>query len=109
MASTLLFFVLLVTLVVEPIALGIPVTDNGIDESCEAELWENGEPYQCSAVVTVRGGCEAGTLHLGRSNVSKICTSVGLFWSYPMNNLTMFIETPFTEKQQAYTIEFDND
>ncbi len=69
MASTLLFFVLLFTLVVEPIALGIPVANNDVDESCEAELWENGEPYQCSAVVSVRGECEAGTLHLGRSNV----------------------------------------
>ena len=109
MASTLLFFVLLVTVVVEPIVLGIPVTDNGIDEPCEAELWENDAPYECSAVVSVRGECVAATLHLDRSKVSKLCTSVSLFWSYPVDNLTITIETPFTQKQQAYTLEFDNE
>ncbi len=41
MASILLFFVLLVTVGVEPIVRGIPVTDN---DSCKAQLRPNAEP-----------------------------------------------------------------
>ncbi len=57
MASILLFFVLLVTVVVEPIALGVPVTDNDIHESCEAQLQPNDHPYECSGTVSAAGDC----------------------------------------------------
>ena len=108
MASTLFFLVLLVTVVVEPIALGVPVANNDVDESCEAQFWENGDPYKCSGGLSINLDCKSGMAHLAHTNISKTCTEVKLFWSYPMNNLTMFFETPFTKQQQAYTLEFDN-
>jgi hypothetical protein len=109
MASILFFFVLLVTVVVEPIVLGVSVTDNDIHESCEAQLWPHDEPYQCSGGVSVNLDCQTSKLNLTHTNISQICTSIDLFWSYPVGNLTMIIETPFSKKQQAYTIELNNE
>jgi len=34
---------------------------------------------------------------------------INFFWSYPVNNMTLIIETPFTQKHQHYTITLDNE
>jgi hypothetical protein len=109
MASILLFLVLLLTVIAEPIVLGVPVTDNDIHESCEAQLSPHADPYQCSGTVSVRLDCKISTLNLTHTNMSERCNSIDLFWSYPVDNLTMIIETPFSKKQQAYTIELNNE
>ena len=38
----------------------------------------------------------------------KSCTEVNLSWDYPTNNLTIIIETPFTQQHQPYAVNLDN-
>ncbi|CAF3280909.1 unnamed protein product [Rotaria socialis] len=99
-------FVLLVSVIVRPVVLGVPVRDNDVHESCEAQFWSND---LCSGTVSVRGDCKTATLNFAHTNMSEICTSINFFWSYPIGNLTIIIETPFTIKQQNYMVQFDND
>ncbi|CAF1434492.1 unnamed protein product [Adineta steineri] len=99
---------MLVAVMVAAIVQGVPVTDNHMRESCEAHFYSYGAD-PCDGTVSVRGGCKSSTLNFAHTNTSKTCTSVKFFWSYPVDNLTMIIETPFTEKQQQYSIKFNVD
>ncbi len=75
------------------------------DDSCETHIYTL---KTCSAVLTFSGNCQSMTLNLSNTEYAH-CTSNGFFWSYPLNNLTLIIETLFTEKHQAYTISLNNE
>ena len=45
--------------------------------------------------------------NLAKTKLSESKDAVEIFWSYPMNILTMIIETGYTPEQQAYAIAFD--
>lgn len=106
MQSSLLFSVLLVAASMESIVLGIPVTDDFTQESCDVRF----TTYDtCSGTLSVSRSCKASMFNLTDSFTSELCTWTNFFWSYPTNNLTIIIETPFTKKQQNYEIRFEND
>lgn len=107
MAYTLTIVVLLVTVVVGSNVLGVPVTGNNHHETCVAELWSY-DSYPCYRTVWIDGACDSSTLNLAHTSISQ-CSAFHLSWSNPVENLTMTIETPFTEKQQAYAIFIDNE
>jgi hypothetical protein len=97
-------FLLLVTVTVISLVRSAPVT-NGTIDSCDDRFYPAG---QCSGIIESNGTCQESKFNLGNTNIST-CISVELFWSYPIDNLTITIETPFTKKQQAYTIYINNE
>jgi hypothetical protein len=97
MLSTITFLVVLSISFIQV----IPITS----ESCKAQILDSSNP--CSSSVIVSRSCDTATLNLGETRF-KTCTEVRLFWSYPMNNLTVTVETPFTQQHQPYTINIDN-
>jgi hypothetical protein len=83
-----------------------PITENTVHNSCDAEY----DVYQpCSVLLISPPNCKETKLNLTNTNTSKTCTSVNLFWSYPIDNLTTIIATPFTQKKQAYQLYIDNE
>ncbi len=52
-------------------------------------------------------GCEDSTLTLIGTEFAD-CQSVHFFWSYPQNNLTMTIASPFTAQKKAFNIFLQN-
>ncbi|CAF2517664.1 unnamed protein product [Rotaria sp. Silwood2] len=97
MLLTVILFVLL------PVGLiqGTPI----VKESCEATVLPSENP--CWSSVILSRSCESGTFDLGATSF-KSCDKVGFMWSYPLHNLTVTIETPFTQKHQPYAINIDN-
>ena len=81
----------------------VPITD-GDGRSCNVQIYSS---YECSATVSTSRSCQASHLSVANSSLVS-CKQVSMFWSYPMNNLTMTIETPFTQGHQQYTISVDN-
>ncbi|CAF0787221.1 unnamed protein product [Adineta ricciae] len=75
------------------------------DDECQAQFYPNDE---CRGSIAAPIQCVSKKLNLADTEISS-CTSVGLFWSYPTNNFTLIIETPFTKAQQAYKLEIDNE
>jgi len=76
-----------------------------IDSSCETHI---NKMDACQAVVSFSGDCYSSTVNLSNTEYAK-CTANSFFWSYPLNNLTLIIETSFTQKHQPYTIYLDNE
>ena len=74
-------------------------------DSCETHI-NNLE--KCSAVISFSGNCQSMTVNLSQTEYSN-CSANQFFWSYPLNNLTLIIETPMTDKHQAYTIALNNE
>ena len=72
------------------------------NESCEGQIsrWSD----ECSGTIIVSRTCQSAFVHLGNTSM-KTCDQVYLMWSYPLNNLTMIIETKF---HQNYQIRFAN-
>lgn len=58
----------------------------------------------CYATVAFDFQCPTSTLDLGQYQNLTACSSVELFWSYPMNNFTIVFQTLWTEQHQPYTI-----
>ncbi len=75
------------------------------DESCEAQIIPWGGP--CSGAIVVSRLCQSGTFHLEKTPF-KPCDALSFMWSYPINNLTAVIETPFTQQHQSYSINLNN-
>jgi hypothetical protein len=91
--------------VIISIIKAVPITEN-IIHSCDAEY----DDYQpCSWSISSPPDCKETKLNLTKTNISKTCTSVHLFWNYPVDNLTAIIDTPFTEKKQAYKLFIENE
>jgi len=59
--------------------------------------------------VSFPNDCNSKILNLANTELAKSSTSVGLFWSYPVNTMTLIIETPFTQKREPYAISIDNE
>ena len=97
MVSTFTFFVLLSIGLVH----STPVGRN----SCEAKAFDS--PGSCRSQIYLPKPCDAATLNLGTTAL-KSCTEVNLSWDYPTNNLTIIIETPYTQKHQPYAVNLDN-
>jgi hypothetical protein len=97
MLSTMIFLVLLSIVFVE--GTSIP------NESCEAQI--SSWPDPCTGTIIVSRSCESATLHFEMTPF-KLCDSIYLMWSYPLNNLTMIIETSFTQRHQSYSIGLKN-
>jgi hypothetical protein len=104
MRSITVFYILLLTIVIGSFVQAVPVTEN-IIHSCDAYYYDYG---LCSDSISSPPGCKETKLDLANTNTSKTCTSVHLFWNYPVANLTTIIETPFTQKKQAYILYIDN-
>lgn len=68
-----------------------------VDQSCEVHA---SEPSDCYTNVWVPNTCHSATLDLTKSEFTKSCNNVTLFWSYPVDNLTITFgnghNTPFT-------------
>ncbi|CAF2510894.1 unnamed protein product [Rotaria sp. Silwood2] len=63
---------------------------------------------ECSATISVHTDCKSSTVDLTDTEIANSCTTGSFFWSYPTNNLTIIIKTPFTKKQEAFKIDIDN-
>lgn len=93
MRSVLFLLLLFMTIV-----LGTPVSDEDNPTSCESYLWD----YEtCAGTINGHSGCETSVLNLRNTNTSELCDSVHFFWSYPIDNLLMIIETPFTKNNKT--------
>lgn len=97
MLSTVSFLVLL--------SIGLIHTTPIVEESCEAELYNRTAP--CNGLIWVTKPCKEATAHLATTSF-KSCDVVALIWAYPINNLTVIIETPFTQQHQPYAIHINN-
>ncbi|UJR12388.1 hypothetical protein I4U23_016565 [Adineta vaga] len=70
-------------------------------QSCKAKVYDSSD--KCNGRLSIRNPCNSATLHLGATNL-KSCTDVNLSWDYPTSNLTIVIETPFTQRRQPYAV-----
>ncbi|CAF1159354.1 unnamed protein product [Rotaria magnacalcarata] len=95
MSQALLFFILL-TLVINQATLIK-------DESCDVQA----DSYaDCTINAGVFGVCQSATLDLTNSDLVKSCSSVDLFWNYPVGNLTLTIGP---SQHKPYTVYIDNE
>ena len=101
MRLVLLFFTLAACVAVAN-ALAI---SNDHDQPCDARV---DSFAACTATVSFPGGCSSSTANLTNTDYAR-CKTISFFWSYPQNNLTLIIETPFTSTRQPYTVYFDNE
>jgi hypothetical protein len=97
MLSTSSLLVLLVAVLVNSIVHALPLNGSLCDPHIQ-------ELNKCNIGVGFAAICNSSTLNLVNTNLSNSCSSVNIFWSYPMNNLTVVIETPYTQQRQPYTI-----
>ncbi len=82
-----------------------PAIDDDIESTCNAEI----EHYsQCTARVESVDRCTSAILNFTGTPSAK-CSGINYLWAQPANNLTMIIETPYTQERQTYRIVFDND
>ncbi len=75
------------------------------DDSCETHI---NKLDTCWAIVSFSGDCYSSNVNLTNTEYAK-CISNIFFWSYPLNNMTLIIETEFTQQHQSYTIHLDNE
>jgi hypothetical protein len=97
MLSTILFLVLL--------SIGFIQAIPAVDESCKVQIYNWEGP--CAGLIIVPKTCTSATADLSTTKFES-CDRVDLTWSYPMNNLTIIVETPYTKQHQPYTINIDN-
>ena len=76
-----------------------------IDSSCETHI---DKINTCKAVISFSGDCYSTIVNMSNTEYAN-CTSNTFFWSYPRNNMTLIIDTQFTQKRQPYTIYLDNE
>lgn len=75
------------------------------DDSCEKHI---DKLDTCMATISTSGNCESFKVSLSDTEYSS-CITNSFFWSYPLNNLTLIIETPFTFKKEPYSISLNNE
>ena len=97
MLSRILFLVLLSTGFVQGASV--------IDEQCEGQISAWSDP--CTGAIIVPRSCLSAIVYLEMTPF-KSCDALYFMWSYPMNNLTMIIETPFTPHHQSYSVHLSN-
>jgi hypothetical protein len=97
MAYSISLLGVLVAVLISSIVHAAPLNDTFCDLHIVEEI-------SCYIRVSFAHGCNSSTLTLDNSKFAKLCSSVSLFWSYPTNNLTTIIETPYTQPRQPFTI-----
>lgn len=97
MLSTISFFVFL--------SIGIAQAIPTVNDSCEVQIYNTGSP--CAGLINVPRTCQSATADLATTTY-KSCDAVDITWAYPIDNLTIIVETPFTQRQQSYAIHIDN-
>ncbi len=97
MFSTLIFLVLL--------SIGFVRSTPITNESCEAQV--SSWPDPCTGTLIVSRSCESASFHF-EPTPYKLCDAIYFMWSYPLNNLTLIIETSFTQRHQSYSILLRN-
>ncbi|CAF1391948.1 unnamed protein product [Adineta ricciae] len=71
-----------------------------INDSCESHV---DKLSTCAGTISFSGVCYSSKIELRDTQYVK-CANVDFFWSYPLNNMTLVIETPFTQKRQRFTV-----
>lgn len=71
------------------------------NNSCVPDLFQFS---RCHPTVSFDFDCRTSTFNLAQHRNISSCSSVNIFWSYPMNNLTVIIQTQWTQKHRPYTI-----
>lgn len=80
--------------------------DSSNDQQCDARV---DSFAACTATVSFStGACSSATANFTNTAYAH-CQAISFFWSYPQDNLTLIIETPFTSTRQPYTIYLDNE
>ncbi|CAF1313266.1 unnamed protein product [Didymodactylos carnosus] len=79
------------------------IDDDGIE--CKPSISSMTE-YPCFG--TLQFQCPSASFNIGKTQYVT-CSDIQLFWSYNVGNLTMTIETEFTEQRQPFIILFAND
>jgi hypothetical protein len=97
-------FVRLVVVVLFVFAVDVARSHATSTNSCESHI---DKLDTCQAVISFSGDCYSSQVNLSDTEYSQ-CTSNQFFWSYPLNNMTLIIETSFTRSRQAYWISVDN-
>lgn len=97
MTSTSMFLLLLSIGLAQAIPIG--------DEPCKAQINNSSGP--CNGMIRVPYSCKSAIADLTTTGF-KSCDTVDFSWAYPLNNLTIFVVTPFTQQHQPYAIHVDN-
>ena len=97
MLPTLLFLVTMASGLTQTVAL--------LNEPCQARVSDMTE--LCDGYVWTSGLCNDSIVTVG-TNTSKSCDQIDLSWDYPVNNMTITFETPYTREHQPYNLSFDN-
>lgn len=71
------------------------------NNSCVPDIFQFN---RCNPTVSFDFDCPTSTFNLAQHRNISSCSSVDIFWSYPMNNLTVIIQTMWTQKRRPYTI-----
>ncbi|UJR18733.1 hypothetical protein I4U23_005640 [Adineta vaga] len=88
------------------LAIALVQTTPITDASCTARLLNSSMP--CWTGVTSSRTCNSAFLTLADTKYQS-CSTVGLgWWSDSTNNLTLTIETSFTQQHQPYSIRLNN-
>lgn len=83
------------------LAQAIPIED----EPCKAQIYNSSG--SCSGMIRAPYTCKSTIADLATTGFES-CDTVDFSWAYPLNNLTIFVVTPFTQHRQPYAIHFDN-
>ena len=74
------------------------------ESSCETMVYDYSA---CYFGLSYGSGCKSQVSYVGKNPKAVSCSSVNIFWSYPNNNLTLVIETSFTQARQPFSIRLD--
>ncbi|CAF0908376.1 unnamed protein product [Rotaria sordida] len=85
--------------------ISVLIVENSAVKSCKAQVYPSDT---CRTSLSVPNDCDSGIFNLTNTDYAK-CNTMNIFWSYPQKNLTLIIETPFTEQHQRYAIYLDNE
>ncbi|CAF1081794.1 unnamed protein product [Rotaria sp. Silwood1] len=85
--------------------ISILIVENSAVNSCKAQVYLSDT---CRTTVSVPNDCNLGIFNLTNTAYAK-CNTMSVFWSYPQHNLTLIIETSFTQQHQRYAIYLDNE
>ena len=87
------------------LSIGLIQAIHIVEESCAAEVSTSSS--SCDGLIFVDNPCNESTADLTPTSL-KSCDKIDLTWMYPMRNLTITIETSYTQQQQPYAIQFQN-
>ena len=101
MLSPLTFFSLFILAI---ITNSVASTGTVGQDPCKPRVTEKSK---CYLDLYVNSQCKAAVIRFAGTDLTKSCDSVNMFWNYPINNLTLIIDTPYTANKQAYAIRLN--